>query len=160
MTRLRKNSLWLLPLAAGVLALAACKQDAKPAGGGTQAASGKPAADGEHSGPPMVPPPYVMREPMPAGNRLATGRKPEAVYQHVCGYCHLPGGMGTNLLVKQRIAAGAPPETALLTNRTDLTADYIKQVVREGKNAMPPQTRVDITDPELDGVTKWLAKGK
>jgi mono/diheme cytochrome c family protein len=68
--------------------------------------------------------------------------------------------MGTNLLTKQRIAAGQPPETALLTNRTDLTADYVKAVVRNGKMAMPRLSRVEVTDAELDAIAAYLAKAK
>ena len=127
------------------LPLAACKQSAPaPAGGGP-------------GGPP---PPYQTRGPMPGGDRLASGRDGKAVFQHQCGYCHLVGGMGTNLLTKQRLALGEPPEKGLLVNRDDLTADYVKMVVRKGKNAMPPQTRVDLTDPELDAVAAYLGKGK
>jgi hypothetical protein len=68
--------------------------------------------------------------------------------------------MGTNLVTKQQMAAGQSPEMGLLANRTDLTADYVKSVVRMGKGAMPQQTRVDITDPELDAVAAYLGKGK
>jgi hypothetical protein len=46
----------------------------------------------------------------------------------------------------------------MLTNRKDLTVEYIKSVVRMGKVAMPRQTRVDITDAELDVVAAYLAK--
>jgi hypothetical protein len=48
----------------------------------------------------------------------------------------------------------------LLANRKDLTPDYVKLVVRHGKNAMPPQTKVDLTDPELDAVALYLGKAK
>lgn len=131
-----------------LLALTACGQDAPEARGPAQA-----------GGPPPIPP-YQMRAEQPAGNRLAAGRDGKAVFEHQCGACHLAGGMGTNLLVKQRLVAGAPPESALLANRTDLTPDYVKMVVRMGKNAMPPQTRVDITDAELESVAQWLGKTK
>ncbi|NBC36562.1 c-type cytochrome [Novosphingobium sp. FSY-8] len=130
-----------------IATLAACKGEA-------------PAPGGPAKGPGGVPqfPPYQMRAEQPVGNRLVGGRDPQAVFEHQCGYCHLPGGMGTNLLTKQRIMAGQPPETGILANRTDLTADYVKAVVRNGKNAMPPQTRVDMTDAELDAVAGWLAR--
>jgi mono/diheme cytochrome c family protein len=75
-----------------------------------------------------------------------------------CGYCHLLGGMGTNLLTKQRIMAGDTPDKGLLANRTDLTADYVRSVVRMGKGAMPVQTRVDVTDAELQAVSRYLGK--
>ena len=62
------------------------------------------------------------------------------------------------LLTKERVAAGAPPESGLLTNRKDLTVDFIKVVVRRGKLAMPRLTRVDVTDAELDAIAHYLGK--
>ncbi|MCP5395416.1 MAG: cytochrome c [Sphingomonadaceae bacterium] len=141
----------LFTIAFASLALAGCsKQDDAAPDAPAEAAKGGP--------PPL--PPYEMRAAQPAGNRLAVSRDGKAVFEHACGYCHLNGGMGTNLLIKQRIAVGEGPEMALLTNRKDLTADYVKQVVRQGKAAMPPQTRVDITDAELDSVAQYLAGDK
>ncbi len=122
-----------------LLALAAC---------GTQPAE---------KGPPP-PPPYQMRAELAADNRLATAQSGESLFSNRCGSCHLAGGMGTNLLTKQRIAAGQPPETALLANRTDLTRSYVKSVVRGGKMAMPRLTRVDVTDSELDAIAGYLGK--
>jgi mono/diheme cytochrome c family protein len=138
-----------LILAAALVLLASC-------GKGSEAPP--PAKVGE-GGPPPIPP-YQMRAAAPSGNRLAGGRDGQALFENRCGTCHLAGGMGTNLLTKQRMALGEPPENALLAKRTDLTADYVKLVVRMGKNAMPPQTRVDITDAELDAVSAWLGKDK
>lgn len=106
------------------------------------------------------PPPYIMREAMPAGDRLGAGRDGAALFSNRCGTCHLAGGMGTNLLTKQRIAAGEPPESGMLANRTDLTADYVKTVVRNGKVAMPPLSRVEVTDAELNSIAAYLGKGK
>lgn len=144
-----------VPLIALAL-LAACqvKEDAD----GKQA-SAPSAAKGAPGGPPPPPPPYQMRPEQPSGSRLVAG-DPQRAYELRCGYCHLAGGMGTNLLIKQRIAVGEGPEMALLANRKDLTADYVRIVVRQGKNAMPPQTRVDITDAELEAIAAWLGKAK
>ncbi|WP_408590693.1 c-type cytochrome [Novosphingobium sp.] len=105
-------------------------------------------------------PPYQMRAPAPAGDRLAVDRDGKALFENHCGYCHLTFGMGTNLLMKQRLAIGAAPQSALLANRDDLTADYVKGVVRMGKGAMPQQTRVDLTDAELASVAAYLGRGK
>lgn len=139
-----------------VALLSACKlkpeSDAAPTGTEQAAKSGP-------GGPPPPPPPYQMRPEPPSGSRL-TASDGERVYQLRCGYCHLDGGMGTNLLIKQRMAVGESPAMALLANRKDLTADYVKAVVRQGKNAMPPQTRVDITDAELNAVAAYLGKAK
>ena len=122
--------------------------------GGVNAQSQKAAPP--PAGPPVLP--YQMRTPMPAGDRLLAGRNGAALFSHHCGYCHLMGGMGTNLLTKQMIAAGQPPQTALLSNRTDLDADYVKSVVRMGKVAMPRISRAEVTDAELDAIAAYLAK--
>ena len=110
------------------------------------------------AGAPPPPPPYQMRGPEPAGDRLATGRDGAALFAYHCGYCHLAGGMGTNLITKQQMMMGQPPAMGLLANRKDLTASYVTAVVRGGKGAMPAQTRVDITDAELAAVAAYLGK--
>jgi cytochrome c5 len=145
-----KRLLLILPL----LALTACNREPAEAPKGDA-----PQVEAPKGGPPPIPP-YQMRSVQPEGNRLASGREAKAVFEHQCGACHLAGGMGTNLLTKQRMLAGEPPEKGLLVNRTDLTPDYVKQVVRNGKNAMPAQTRVDITDAELEEVAAYLGKAK
>jgi len=111
----------------------------------------------EPAGPPPIPP-YQMRAPAPEGDRLQGGRDAPALFSNRCGSCHLAGGMGTNLLTKQRMAAGQSPESALLVNRTDLTSSYVKAVVRHGKLAMPPLSRVEVTDAELDAIAHYLGK--
>jgi len=103
-------------------------------------------------------PPYQVRAAQPAGDRLQPGRDGKAVFEHSCGYCHFPGGMGSNLLTKQMMMMKRPPSDGILSNRRDLTADYVKAVVRGGKGAMPAQTRVDLTDAELNAVAAYLAR--
>jgi mono/diheme cytochrome c family protein len=119
------------------------------------AAPPEPQAPG---GPPPGPPPYQMREATPAGDRLAGGRDGAALFSNLCGACHLAGGMGTNLLTKQRVMLGEPPENGLLANRRDLTQTYVKIVVRRGRMAMPSLTRVEVTDAELDAIAAYLGK--
>lgn len=109
------------------------------------------------AGPPP-PPPYQMRAQLPAGDRLIAGRDGEALFSNRCGACHLAGGMGTNLLTKQRMLAGEPPERGMLTNRDDLTSDYVRSVVRNGKVAMPRLSRTEVTDAELDAIATFLGK--
>ena len=109
------------------------------------------------AGPPPMPP-YILRSLAPEGDRLQPGRDGKSVFEAQCGYCHLVGGMGTNLLTKQQMMAGNSPAMGMLSNRQDLTADYVKAVVRTGKGAMPQQTKVDITDAELDAVAGYLGK--
>jgi mono/diheme cytochrome c family protein len=104
------------------------------------------------------PPPYQMRAPLPEGDRLVPGRDADALFSNRCGACHLAGGMGTNMLTKERMALGAPPESGLLVNRSDLTRSYITTVVRHGKRAMPSLSRVEVTDAELAAIARWLGK--
>jgi mono/diheme cytochrome c family protein len=108
-------------------------------------------------GPPPIPP-YQMRADITAGNRMAEGQDGAALFSNRCGACHLAGGMGTNLLTKQRMMAGEPPEKGLLANRQDLTADYVRAVVRQGKVAMPRLSRTDVTDAELTAIATYLGK--
>jgi mono/diheme cytochrome c family protein len=126
------------------------------AAAGAQAAS--PAPQGS-KGPPLgPPPPYQIRAALPAGDRLVGGKDGAALFSNRCGACHLPGGMGTNLLTKQRVAAGQSPDSGLLANRKDLTQTYVKVIVRHGKLAMPRLSRVEVTDAELDSIAKFLGK--
>jgi mono/diheme cytochrome c family protein len=135
-------------LIVALLALSACKP-AEP----KQAA----APAGPPGGPPPIPP-YQTRAALPSGDRLASGHDGEALFSNRCGTCHLAGGMGSNLLTKQMMMAKRPPSDGLLANRKDLTSDYVKSVVRLGKNAMPRQTKVDVTDAELESIAHYLGK--
>jgi mono/diheme cytochrome c family protein len=123
---------------------------------GAQAES--PAPQGSKGPPLHAPPPYQMRAALPAGDRLVAGKDGTALFSNRCGACHLPGGMGTNLLTKQRVAAGQSPDSGLLANRNDLTQTYVKVIVRHGKLAMPRLSRVEVTDAELDSIAKFLGK--
>jgi cytochrome c5 len=125
-------------LVLSALLLSACKPAEKT----------PPAAQGP-KGPPPAALLYQTRAEAPSGDRLASGRDGAALFSNKCGYCHLEGGMGTNLLTKQRVAMKEAPEMGLLANRKDLTTDYVKTIVRLGKGAMPSQSKVDITDAEL-----------
>jgi mono/diheme cytochrome c family protein len=129
------------------LALSACNKAPD------QAAKGPP-------GGPLPIPPYQVRAELPAGNRLVSVGTGADLFSSRCGACHLAGGMGSNLLTKQMIAAKRPPSDGLLANRTDLTPDYVQSVVRNGKMAMPRLTRVDVTDAELTAIAAYLGKAK
>ena len=148
-----KRSLILsaLALTAILLSLSGCKLIKKDEAGNT--ASG-PAA----GGPPPLPP-YQMRAQLAGTDRLNPTSEGAVLFSNHCGACHLTFGMGTNLITARQAAAGQKP-VPLLADRTDLAADYVKAVARNGKGAMPRQTRVDVTDAELDKIAAYLGKGK
>jgi mono/diheme cytochrome c family protein len=70
-----------------------------------------------------------------------------------CGYCHLAGGTGT-LMLGRRLGK----DKALLASRTDLSAEYIKKITRVGINSMPPHTRIEVPDSELDLIAIYLTR--
>jgi len=76
----------------------------------------------------------------------------EATFLAKCRYCHVEMGPGTLTLAKR-----LGPDQALLARRTDLDADYVKAIVRNGLNTMPAINRVEVSDKELDTIATWLA---
>jgi len=114
-------------------------------------------SQGKNGLPPL--PPYQMRAEVPEADRLKTTINGAVLFSNRCGYCHLAMGMGTNVLTAKRAGMGLPPESGLLTNRTDLTAEFINTVVRNGIGYMPRLTRVDVTDSELAKIATYLVEG-
>jgi mono/diheme cytochrome c family protein len=78
-----------------------------------------------------------------------------ALFTARCGYCHLAGGTGT-MMLERRLGKGH----ALLAERSDLQASYVRTVVRNGLNSMPALTRVEVPDEQLDAIADYLAKPK
>jgi mono/diheme cytochrome c family protein len=129
--------------------------------GGCQASPDQAPTAAAPGGPPGPLPSFLQfqtRAQAPSGDRLASGRDGNALFSNHCGSCHLDGGMGTNLLTKQMLAAKRPPSDGMLANRTDLKSDYVKSVVRGGKMAMPRLSRVEVTDAELESISHYLGK--
>jgi mono/diheme cytochrome c family protein len=82
----------------------------------------------------------------PAGKELFYSR---------CGPCHLQGGMGTSLL-SRRVGA----DKALIEQRNDVAADYVKTVVRNGLLNMPRLSRAEVSDAELAAIAEYLSRPK
>jgi mono/diheme cytochrome c family protein len=79
-----------------------------------------------------------------------------AVYEKWCAPCHAagPGHPGTqSLQIKYN---GSLP--AVLEERSDLTEDVVKALVRQGVLMMAPFRKTEITDAELDDLAAYLAK--
>ncbi len=82
--------------------------------------------------------------------RLEEGNK---LFHARCGYCHLAGGTGT-IMLGRRLGK----DRALLESRTDLTPEYIKEITRVGLNSMPPHTRIEVPDSELDLIAAYITR--
>jgi mono/diheme cytochrome c family protein len=85
-----------------------------------------------------------------SAQKLDEGNK---LFHARCGYCHLAGGTGT-IMLERRLGK----DRALLGERTDLTGDYVKKITRVGINGMPPHTRIEVPDGELDLIAAYIAR--
>lgn len=81
----------------------------------------------------------------------------KAIFDHNCAPCHAkgPGHAGT-----QRLAQIRGPANAALEDRTDLSADYVRLVVRHGLVEMPAWRLTEINDAELNQLAQYLARAK
>jgi mono/diheme cytochrome c family protein len=74
-------------------------------------------------------------------------------YAAACGSCHEGNGYGV-----QRLAERLGKDKARLTTRTDLQPAYIRTIVRRGLLAMPPMSKVEVSDTELDAIVRVLTQ--
>lgn len=80
----------------------------------------------------------------------------ERLFGQKCGFCHIGARNTGTMMLGRRM----PKDKAELPKRTDLDADYVKAVVRNGLVNMPPFTKAELPDADLDKVAKWLARKK
>ena len=80
----------------------------------------------------------------------------KAEYAELCGMCHQTNGMGVGILTRR------PGDTSkgLLEERKDLTAAFVKVIVRNGIGNMPRISRGEVSDSQLDAIAGYLSKGK
>jgi mono/diheme cytochrome c family protein len=77
------------------------------------------------------------------------------VFGKWCSDCHsTPTGSGSMAL--QRKYGGNP--SAIIEQRSDLNADYVKQVVRHGISFMPSFRKTEISDAEVALLGAYLTK--
>lgn len=95
--------------------------------------------------------------PMPQSQVVTFGlgstNEGERLYGQECAFCHAGRNTGTIMLGRRM-----DPAQAELHKRTDLQADYVKAVVRNGLVNMPPLSKVELPDEELDKIAAWLAR--
>jgi (+)-pinoresinol hydroxylase len=91
--------------------------------------------------------PVVTKPGQPAGYVL---------FQTSCAVCHGsgPGKPGTRSLAAKY--KGTLP--ALLEDRTDLEAPYVRQVVRHGLYVMPFFRKTELSDADLDLIVAYLTR--
>jgi len=97
-----------------------------------------------------------------ASAALAAGAVPAAaadlagkeVFDRHCVHCH---GAGDEMTGTQQLARTRGEDKALLTERDDLPAEYIRMIVRQGLKAMPAFVPSDLTDAQLQALAEYLA---
>lgn len=77
----------------------------------------------------------------------------ERLFGQECAFCHVGKATGTMMLGRR-----LGKDQAELVRRTDLEPDYVKAVVRNGLMNMPPFSRVEVTDAELDKIATYLSR--
>ncbi|MCB5423629.1 c-type cytochrome [Altererythrobacter sp. CC-YST694] len=80
----------------------------------------------------------------------------ERLFGRECAFCHVGRNTGT-IMLQRRLPEDVP---AQLHQRTDLSADYVTAVVRNGLINMPAFSRAELTDAELAQIAAYLAKDK
>lgn len=78
------------------------------------------------------------------------------LYAERCGMCHQTIGMAVGILSRRP----ADASKGLLEDRADLSAVFVRTVVRSGIANMPRMPRAEISDAELAAVATYLSKGK
>jgi mono/diheme cytochrome c family protein len=80
----------------------------------------------------------------------------KSLFKARCGMCHQTIGMAVGLLARRPGDASK----GLLEDRADLSATFVRTVVRTGIINMPRIPRGEVSDAELAAIADYLAKGK
>jgi mono/diheme cytochrome c family protein len=80
------------------------------------------------------------------------------VFDKWCAPCHGAGlGKPATAALAFKYKGDAP---ALLEERTDLTPDFVRSMVRTGVFTMPPFRKTEISDDDLEALAAYLSKAK
>lgn len=77
------------------------------------------------------------------------------IYNLWCGACH---DSGVNHPGTHHLAATRGAEYSILKERTDLSPDYIRFIIKNGLNGMPPFRPTELSEMEIDALLKYLIK--
>ncbi len=77
-------------------------------------------------------------------------------FERDCSVCH--GGGPARPGTRALRAKYQGKEPALLTERRDLTADYVKSIVRHGISVMPPFRKTELSDSDLEDIVAYLTR--
>ncbi len=98
--------------------------------------------------------PVVLISSLPASG-LAMEDLGKAVYERHCSHCHAPGPDHPGTL---QLSVTRGEAFSVLEQRSDLTPDYIKAIVRHGLRTMPGFKPTTLTHQQLDALAGYLGK--
>ncbi|MPT47562.1 MAG: cytochrome c [Sphingobium sp.] len=82
----------------------------------------------------------------------------ERLFGKECAFCHV--GTSTGSFMLNRRLPDDQKGNADLNKRSDLEADYVKAVARNGLVNMPAFSKIEISDEDLDKIANYLARKK
>lgn len=77
----------------------------------------------------------------------------KVLFEATCVYCHNPRGWAT-----ERLRTRLGEDRAVLADRTDLSRDYVRTVVRNGFMTMPAYTPTDLDEAQIKAIAAYLTR--
>ena len=90
--------------------------------------------------------------------RAAVLARGEQVYDYWCKACHGPEPIKPGTAALQVKYQGSIPAT--LTERTDMTPEFVSLMVRQGISMMPFFRPTEISDPDLEALASFLTDAR
>jgi mono/diheme cytochrome c family protein len=91
-----------------------------------------------------------------SSNETTSGADGEAIFVEYCGGCHDAGEGHPGTM---RLAVRLGSENAVLRQRSDLSPEYVKIIIRNGFEMMPAFRPTEIPDTELDALAAYVSVG-
>lgn len=98
------------------------------------------AQDGDVAGVPDIPAAAMPDSPQPM-----------RTYENACGTCHDNRGFGVQVIASRR-----GTENALLHESNNMPPEVVRAIVRNGFGHMPPMSKIEVSDEELDQIVAML----
>jgi mono/diheme cytochrome c family protein len=95
---------------------------------------------------------FVLGSVAPAWGAEAAGAR---AFARQCSHCHSASAESPGTL---QLALTRGKDKAVLTNRKDLSREYIQVIVRNGLRSMPAFTPADLPDAELTAIAAFIAR--
>ena len=92
---------------------------------------------------------------LPMSLAHADSASDKQTYTARCVKCHGESGTGTVMLGRR-----LGKDKGMLERRADLQSVFVRHVVRNGIVSMPPLTRVEVTNDELDAILRYLTRSQ